>query len=412
MVDVSTGFQRETYAANAIVFRAGEAGEAAYVIDQGCVEILLGPEGDQRRVDVLATGAMFGEIALLDGLPRSATVRTLVPTSLIRIERGHVEGLLRQADPVVQYLVKLLLGRVRSARTDGPPLLGLIPQGQDALSELDPSEQLHNAAVRTLSLAQSLSDGIRLGQLEVHYQAIVLLSDHAVAGFEALVRWRHPVLGLISPDEFIPLAEKTGLIHRVGEFVLRQAVADWAQLRPLCQAGTGHIPFMSVNLSAPELCAPGVVQRIQACLEAHQMAPEELHIELTETIIISSVEVVTHVVQGLRNMGVGVALDDFGTGYAGLDYLQTLPFSCLKIDRSFVERLPNGERSVQIVKSALALSDLLGLSTVAEGIEDAATADLLRSLGCTYAQGFHFARPQLCQALIGPGQVPSGEGRS
>lgn len=402
MADVTTGFLRETYAANATVFRAGEVGEAAYVIDSGCVEILLGPEGDQRRVDVLAAGAMFGEIALLDGLPRSATVRTLVPTELIRIERDHVAGLLQRADPVVQYLVKLLLERVRSARTTLPLCDRDARSDTHALAELDPGEQLHSAAVRTLSLAQSLSDGIRLGQLEVHYQAIVLLSDASVAGFEALVRWRHPALGLISPDEFIPLAEKTGLIHRVGEFVLQRAVADWGALRPLCKPSDGGVPFMSVNLSAPELCSPGVVQRVQACLAAHDMPPQELHIELTETIIISSVELVSHVVQGLRAMGIGVALDDFGTGYAGLDYLQTLPFSCLKIDRSFVQRLHSGERSVQIVSSALALSDMLGLSTIAEGIEDAATAEVLRQLGCTYAQGFFFARPQLCESLVGP----------
>jgi len=400
MADVSTGFQRETFAADTTIFRAGDAGEAAYVIDSGCVEILLGPEGAQRRIEVLAEGAMFGEIALLDGLPRSATVRTLVPTRLIRIDRSHIEGLLQQADPVVQYLVKVLLDRVRSERAARLELEGFERQPPRSTPELDPDERLHMAALRTLSLAQSLSDGLRLGQLEVHYQPIVWLSDGRVAGLEALVRWRHPALGLISPDEFIPLAEKTGLIHRVGEFVMQRAAADWAQLRGLCWGQVGAPAFMSVNLSAPELCAPGALQRIQACLAEHRMRPDELHIELTESIVISSVEVVTHVVQGLRGLGVGVALDDFGTGYAGLGYLQTLPFSCLKIDRSFVERLHRVERSFHIVKSALELSALLGMSTIAEGIEDAETGEVLRRMGCTFAQGFFFARPMLLDDLL------------
>jgi len=400
MADVSTGFQREAFAADTTIFRAGDAGEAAYVIDSGCVEILLGPEGAQRRIEVLAEGAMFGEIALLDGLPRSATVRTLVPTRLIRIDRGHIEGLLQQADSVVQYLVKVLLDRVRSERAARLELEGFERQPLRSVSEIDPDERLHMAALRTLSLAQSLSDGLRLGQLEVHYQPIVWLSDGRVAGLEALVRWRHPALGLISPDEFIPLAEKTGLIHRVGDFVLQRAAADWAQLRGLCRGQAGAPAFMSVNLSAPELCAPAAMQRIQACLAEHQMRPDELHIELTESIVISSVEVVTHVVQGLRGLGVGVVLDDFGTGYAGLGYLQTLPFSCLKIDRSFVERLHRAERSFHIVKSALELSALLGMSTVAEGIEDAETGEVLRRMGCTFAQGFFFARPMLLADLL------------
>src|SRR5450830_558947 len=137
MADVSTGFQRETFAADTTIFRAGDAGEAAYVIDSGCVEILLGPEGAQRRIEVLAEGAMFGEIALLDGLPRSATVRTLVPTRLIRIDRSHIEGLLQQADPVVQYLVKVLLDRVRSERAARLELEGFERQPPRSTPELD-----------------------------------------------------------------------------------------------------------------------------------------------------------------------------------------------------------------------------------------------------------------------------------
>jgi EAL domain-containing protein (putative c-di-GMP-specific phosphodiesterase class I) len=129
------------------------------------------------------------------------------------------------------------------------------------------------------------------------------------------------------------------------------------------------------------------------------MAPQELRIELTETVIISNVEVVSEVIHRLRGLGVGIALDDFGKGYGGLDYLQSLPFSCLKIDKSFVDKMHQSERSKQIIQSTIELSARLGMSTVAEGIEDEPTADLLAAMGCVYAQGYYFARPMSIPAI-------------
>jgi EAL domain-containing protein (putative c-di-GMP-specific phosphodiesterase class I) len=176
-------------------------------------------------------------------------------------------------------------------------------------------------------------------------------------------------------------------------------VTDWPALRAFCAGHGQHQPFMSVNLSAPELCAPGIVQSIQDCIAKYGMPAQELRIELTETVIVSSLEAVSAAIHALRALGVGIALDDFGTGYAGLGYLQTLPFSCLKIDKTFVQQMHGSGRSFHIVKSALELSRQLGLSTVAEGIEDEATANFLRDMGSTYAQGYYFARPMPANAV-------------
>lgn len=392
-------FPREHFDTREAVFQAGDLGVSAYVIEQGCVEVLRGEGDNQRRVTVLAQGAMFGEIALLDRQPRTATVRALVPTSLIRIDRSHVEELLLRSDPVVQYLMRLLLMRFRSSHgvavaqdssAENPPDPGL----QDVLVR-----DLHTAAVRTLSLAHDLSDAIEGGQLELFYQPLIALSDRSLAGFESLIRWRHPTLGLVSPMEFIPLAEKTGLIHRVGQWVLQRSAADWAELREFCQGTSENPPFISVNLSAPELAGPGIVDAVEACITQCHMRATELRIELTETVIINNIELVSTALRRLRATGVGIALDDFGTGYAGLDYLQTLPFSCIKIDKAFVQQMNNSERSFYIVKSALELARSIGLTTVAEGIEDAEIGQRLVELGCTYAQGFHYGRPMPKQEL-------------
>lgn len=172
------------------------------------------------------------------------------------------------------------------------------------------------------------------------------------------------------------MAEK-GLIQRIGKWVLNQAVADWATLRPFCTHNARHKPFVSINLSAPELAGGEIVREIQSCLERNGMLPSELRIELTETIIIQNMELVSQSLLALRALGVGIALDDFGTGYAGLDYLQSLPFTCLKIDKTFVQQIGQSERSVHIIKAALALARSIGLSTIAEGIEDRATGDAL-----------------------------------
>ncbi len=386
---------REIFQGQEIVFSSGDPGDSAYVIEEGCVEVLVGDSDNPRRIALLTEGALFGEVALLDGQPRTAAVRTLIPTRLIRIDRSHVESMLLRSDPVIQYLLGLLLARFRTSHDHlTPPATSPLPHTSNAHDD-----DLHTAAVRTLSLAQDLSSAVDSDQLELFYQPLIALDGLVMTGYEALIRWRHPRLGLVNPAEFIPLAEKTGLIHRIGQWVLHRAVADWAELRPFCRDDAQHRPYVSINLSAPELASSTIVNSIRDRLKQYRMNPAELRIELTETVIIQNMEAVSHSVQQLRDLGTGIALDDFGTGYAGLDYLQTLPFTCLKIDRSFVQQIHQSDRSVHIIRAALELARSMGLSTIAEGIEDAATGELLASMGCSHAQGFYYARP-MSKALI------------
>ncbi len=393
-------FDREQFQSQELVFQWGDPGESAYVIEEGCVEVLAGPRQAQRRIAMLTQGAMFGEVALLDRQPRTATVRALVPTRLIRIDRSHVEELLLRSDPVIQYLMRLLLARFRSTHDASEFQAG---RGNSASAESGNAESaaqdLHRAAVRTLSLAQDLSDAIDRQQLALYYQPLIAFSEHRLVGFEALIRWNHPTLGLVSPAEFIPLAERTGLIHRIGYWVVQKALSDWAELRSYCVAQVGESGFVSVNLSAPELVGGDVARRINESLQLHAVDPRELRIELTETTVIDNMDAVSTTLDGLRSLGVGIALDDFGTGYAGLDYLQSLPFTCLKIDKTFVQQMHQSERSVHIVKAALALAQSIGLSTIAEGIEEQAVGVQLAAMGCSHAQGYHYGKPMPKEAI-------------
>jgi len=370
---------REQLPAGHTVFRFGDPGDTAYVIESGRVEVLA---AGVRRIATLEAGALFGEVALLDHQPRTATVRTLEPTVLVCIDRGHVDELLKRTDPVIRHLLTLLLERFRSSHPGTLTAAGPAQQPDD-----------RDAALRTLMLTRDLSHALAHEQLELFYQPLVGFADRQLVGFEALVRWRHPTLGMIMPMEFIGLAEKTGLIHQLGFWVLQRAIADWASLRRFCQAGGGLPPFVSVNLSAAELGDPHIVDTIREQLAAKGMIPHELKIELTETVIIEDRATVGGVLEKLSALGIAVALDDFGTGYAGLDYLKTLPISCLKIDKTFVQEMATSLRSHEIVQSAINLAWALGLSTIAEGIEDEDTARRLDDMGCTVAQGYYFARP-------------------
>ncbi len=396
---MTDNFDREYFQSQERVFSWGDPGESAYVIEEGCVEVLVGAAPEQKRIAMLTQGAMFGEVALLDRQPRTATVRALVPTRLIRIDRSHVEELLLRSDPVIQYLMRLLLARFRSTHDASGQQNRPDPVRPDGSSSEQETEDLHRAAVRTLSLAQDLSDSIERRQLELYYQPLIAFDGMELVGFEALIRWNHPILGLVSPIEFIPLAEKTGLIHRIGQWVLQRAVSDWAELRAFCDAEADEPPFVGINLSSPELARGNVADTIQKCLESHHMNPRELHIELTETTIIDNMQAVSATLQQLRSIGIGIALDDFGTGYAGLDYLQSLPFTCLKIDKSFVQQMNQSERSVHIVKAALELARAIGLTTIAEGIEDAQAGAQLAAMGCSHAQGYYYGKPMPKQAI-------------
>jgi EAL domain-containing protein (putative c-di-GMP-specific phosphodiesterase class I)/CRP-like cAMP-binding protein len=386
-------FARLELAAGQTVFVVGDPGDAVYLVESGECEILV-PDATQglRRIDVAGPEYLFGEVALLDGGPRTATVRALVPTALVRIERAHVQTLLAGADPLLSHLLHLLIERFRSERAARLQAAAGARAGTGPAPTV-PAEKTSHRALQALALAHDLEEAVTQGHLALHYQPIVHLASGGVAGFEGLIRWHHPEHGSIPPDRFIPAAERTGAIRHISHWVLNRALDDWPRLAALCVAAASEPGFVSINLSAPELADHGVVDTIGTSLRVRGIAPAHLRIEMTETTMVSDPERVGGVIECLRSAGIGVSLDDFGTGHAGLSTLQALPVSCLKIDRAFVARLGQAGRSLQIVKSALELARPLGLSTVAEGIEDGATARRLQELGCTYGQGYHYARP-------------------
>ena len=250
----------------------------------------------------------------------------------------------------------------------------------------DPAEDPYTA--ERLMLLTELGEAVRHGQMEVHYQPRVRLADGRPLGFEALVRWRHPRLGLLAPSRFVPLAELSDLIRPLTAWVLREAIRQ-----QLLWRAAGHPVGMAVNLSARQLVDESSPELIGRTIAELGMQPAALELEITESAIISDPERASATLRRIRELGVEVAVDDFGTGFSSLSHLKRLPLSALKIDVSFVGQMLTSAADRAIVESTIHLAHDLGLKVIAEGIEDEATLAALRAQGCDEGQGYLIGRP-------------------
>ncbi|HXG65622.1 MAG TPA: EAL domain-containing protein, partial [Blastocatellia bacterium] len=209
--------------------------------------------------------------------------------------------------------------------------------------------------------------------------------------FEALIRWQHPEVGLIAPEKFISMAEEAGFILPIGEWVLHEACR---QMRRWQLALPGNLPlFISVNLSGKQFGHTNLVEQIMKCLEVNGLDPHALKLEITESVVMESIEYATAVLEQLRGFGIGVSIDDFGTGYSSLNYLHRLPIDTLKIDRSFVSHLGKNKENKEIVRTIIMLAHNLGMRVIAEGVETETQLERLRELKCHNGQGYLFGRP-------------------
>ena len=268
---------------------------------------------------------------------------------------------------------------------------------------------MHARALHSLQVESELRVALEHDQFEVWYQPITAVDADTVAGFEALVRWRHPTRGLLLPEHFLEVACDTRLIVPMGRRVLCTACEQLAGWRRERTDAAGW--FVSVNLSSQELAQPDLVEFVQTTLQRCGLPASNLRLEVTEGSLIENTDHSLHVMQALRAHGVQLSIDDFGTGYSSLNYLRRYPFDTLKIDRSFVSELLSDPTRRDIVQTVITLAHNLGLSVVAEGSEDDATLGTLREMNCEFAQGWSIARPLPAAAVDGFIAGRSGRGR-
>jgi diguanylate cyclase (GGDEF)-like protein len=318
--------------------------------------------GDRNAIDRLATEILHAmrQPVRIDG-------NEVVPSTSIGIAIAPDDGsdggtLLRNAD--------LALYRAKEAG-----------RGTYAFFE----ESLNERAQERRQLESDLRLAVDRGEFELHYQPLFDLQDNRICSFEALIRWNHPKRGLISPADFVPIAEDTGLIVPIGAWVIREACAQAARWPEQIR--------IAVNVSPVQFHRGALHETILRALATSGLAPERLEVEITESVFLEGGEATLRLLHALRTLGIRIALDDFGTGYSSLSYLQSFPFDKLKIDRSFIQNLLTREGASAIVRAITELAHALNIETTAEGVEETAQLMELRAHGCSSVQGFLFAEP-------------------
>ncbi|WP_051384509.1 EAL domain-containing protein [Nitratidesulfovibrio termitidis] len=269
------------------------------------------------------------------------------------------------------------------------------------------NQSMHRHTLEMMTLEGDLSMAMRRKQLYLEYQPVFGVDGARLLGFEALVRWRHPTEGAVPPARFIPIAEETGLILRIGQWVLEQAAATLARWRATLPGA--HELYVSVNLSARQASQPNLTGRVARVLTDTGLPPDALKLEITETAIMKDPDGALQRLEALRRLGVGIGIDDFGTGYSSLAYLQRFPVDTLKVDRSFVSAVAGDAENREIVRTVVTLGRSLGLHVVAEGVETAEQLAIVAELGCHSVQGYHFSRPvaeDRAVAFIAAGGMP------
>lgn len=390
---------RYVFPAGTILFERGETRHCAYLIDSGTVHIHGNDEGGpERLLCALGEGEIFGEMALIDDAPRTARAVTATECEIFVIPRGSLKDRLHGIDPVVSMLIGLLVERYRFSRLNLPESIRQDPGAQELMKKLGyqnnvrgPLGALSNAtqqralARRELGLEQELRAGMERREFVPFLQPVVRLPARDLAGFEVLIRWNHPEKGLVMPGDFIPVAERTGLVQHLDRAMLEQACLALRDLPPPLT--------LSVNLSGIDFGVTDVTLMVGEVVKATGADPSRIRLEITESALIGDPDHAEKALGELRALGFGIALDDFGTGYSSLGYLHRFAIDTIKIDRSFVMAMKQGGRSVDIVRAIIALSRSFQLDVVAEGIETEEDVDILNRMGCDYGQGYLFSKP-------------------
>jgi EAL domain-containing protein (putative c-di-GMP-specific phosphodiesterase class I)/CRP-like cAMP-binding protein len=379
---------RQVYGVGETIFKEGDEGDCAYLIEQGEIEILVSINGQEQRVHQLGKSELFGEVALIDHQPRTATARAIDKAILITIQRHMVAELLEKTDPIVRHLLLVILERYRNKRFTTKPQS--VEQQQKRAELTAQHIAVRGEATQKLTMSNDIGRALIKDEFDLYYQPICEIASGRVAGFEALIRWRHPTQGLVSPLDFLWLAEQTGQIREIGLWTLERAARDWPVLRKATNTDT---PFVSVNMSPSQLTGEHFVEEVKSVLIRYKMPVTELKLELTETVIINKPELALQLLTQITAMGCSLAIDDFGTGHSSLDTLNRYPIGTMKVDRAFTSTILTSEHSEKIVHSSIDLAHSLGMDVVAEGIETEEVRARLLELKCNFGQGWLFGKP-------------------
>ncbi len=374
------------FTAGQTVFREGDPPDVAYLVEAGEVEILSIRDGQQVSLAVLKEGDLLGEMAVIDDAPRTATAIARSHCVLLPIDRATVGERLDQTDPIIRALLEGQIERYRTGLAAMQGRAGVARAGASA-------RRLPTGggdSIDKIRLESQLREALATGDLELRFQPLIEIASQRIAGYEALVRWNHPIRGAVSPAEFIALAEETSLINPVGELVLNRAIDALVRL---ADAGVEPLPFIAINVSPKQLMESDLLNRTVDRTRAAGVPVNRIKLEITESRMVDYPTVQALLVRCHRE-GIEVSLDDFGTGFSNLGHLHALEFDTVKVDQAFARHMMTSKRAMALAQSIIHLIHSLDADCVVEGVETEAQLEVLRGLGVRYAQGYLVGRPQ------------------
>ncbi len=379
------------------IFTEGSDSDAAYIIESGLIEIFVGSGSDAVQLSVLGPGDIFGEMGLIDAYPRSASARAMCPCRCIVISAAQIAERIESSNPLVKLLISISLHRNRAYNAYFKTIMN---SSHVVLPTLAVTEKAyvknpqHRQILEEIKLESDLHKAVNNDELQPYYQPLFSMANNSIVGFESLLRWQCPDRGMVSPNQFISLAEETSLIVPIGDWILEQACIDLKTFQAHWQSGPdspSHL-FMSVNISVRQFQEPNFCEKLLALTQCYGVLPKHIKLEVTERIFLDQADAVK-AIDDCRKAGFEVSLDDFGTGYSSLSYLERCEIDSLKIDQSFTQKICNSHRAKILVSSIIDISKKLGLITIAEGIETEEHRRILGEMGCDIGQGYLFSKP-------------------
>lgn len=401
------GLARKTkLAAGTTVFRHGDERDVAYIIDSGEIHII---DDTGAIVGHLGPGDIFGEMALIDSGKRSATAKVIQDCKLFVLSRDLLKERMEGLDPLVGLLISLLVEHYRVARRHLPESIkteadeGLedrlrkAEDGEETFFSLRDTLSTQADALKELKIEQELRIGLERREFEPFLQPILDLRKRKLVGFEALIRWRHPERGIVFPNDFIGIAERTHVVQLLDHMMLEKACEIVSDLNEVAGDKNGPLSI-SVNLSGLNFVNNDLVGTVEQTIKDAGIPMHQIRLEITESALIADAKQAEKMLNDLRALGLGVSLDDFGTGYSSLSYLHKFSFDTLKVDRAFISQINTADKQMDfkgldIVRAIVNLAHNFGLKVVAEGIENEPDVGILQGIGCEMGQGYLFGKP-------------------
>lgn len=415
------------YDTDQFIFREGDPGDCAYIIESGMVQVSLDKDGRKLIVATLTKGDILGEMAIIDQLPRTASARAVVPTTVTAIPLDYVSQKIEQSDSTVRMFLRLAMARYRDLNARLSHIFESLSMGDGAawsdaqasstmelknvvtqLSEMqkridsavtapapstNAADMFGEATLRDtkilIAAEKQMQAALKKKQFRLHYQPIVELATNRIIGCEALIRWAHPSGELLAPNRFITEAENCGIITDIGYWVAQEACAFQSRLARDFKKDM----MVAINLSGKQFDDQFLVAMLADIMDDAGANREQIKYEITESLLMDNPEVANEMLHQLKETGAKLAIDDFGTGYSSFSYLHRFPFDTLKIDRVFISAMSRSQKSNQIVRTLVNLAHDLGMDVIAEGIETELESGLMLKYKTRFGQGFFFSKP-------------------